>query len=123
LEHLEEMAKILNHPRVYSFLHVPIQAGSDAVLRAMRREYTQAEFCQVVDYLKALVSRMNIATDVICGFPTESDMDFEDTLDVVRKYQFASLHISQVCASHLYRGSIWFKDISLSSVSLNSALT
>ena len=51
LEHLEEMAKILNHPRVYSFLHIPVQSGSDAVLADMKREYCAADFCKIVDYL------------------------------------------------------------------------
>lgn len=62
------MAKILKHPRVYSFLHVPVQAGADSVLHAMRREYTNAEFCRVVDYLLEHVPDMTIATDVICGW-------------------------------------------------------
>ena len=46
------MAKILNHPRVYSFLHVPVQAASDSVLMDMRREYCQADFRMVADFLK-----------------------------------------------------------------------
>lgn len=46
------MCKILSHPRVYSFLHVPVQSGSDAVLGEMKREYTVADFRKVVDTLK-----------------------------------------------------------------------
>ena len=49
---LQEIADILNHPRVYAFLHIPVQSGSDCVLREMKREYTSAQFCQVVDYLQ-----------------------------------------------------------------------
>lgn len=52
LEHLEEMAKILNHPRVYSFLHVPVQSGSDQVLFDMKREYCRADFELVVNFLQ-----------------------------------------------------------------------
>lgn len=48
----QEIADILNHPRVYSFLHVPVQAGNDAVLSDMRREYTNADFCRVVDFMR-----------------------------------------------------------------------
>ncbi|ORZ32588.1 hypothetical protein BCR44DRAFT_37915 [Catenaria anguillulae PL171] len=97
LEHLAEMARIFGHPQVYSFLHVPIQAASDRVLEDMRRQYTQADFRHVVDFLRANVpgGGVNIATDIICGFPTESDDDFLDTLDLVRHYKFPSLHISQ----------------------------
>ncbi|KAK7485362.1 hypothetical protein BaRGS_00023461 [Batillaria attramentaria] len=95
LEHLEEMAKILNHPRVYSFLHVPVQSASDSVLMDMRREYCCADFKHVVDFLRERVPDVNIATDIICGFPTETEKDFEETLELVRQYKFASLFINQ----------------------------
>ena len=52
LEHLDDMAAVLRHPRVYSFLHVPVQSGSDAVLADMKREYCQEDFRHVVDFLK-----------------------------------------------------------------------
>ena len=52
LEHIESMATILQHPRVYSFLHIPIQSGSDPVLADMKREYSVDDFCQIVNYLK-----------------------------------------------------------------------
>ena len=48
----QEMAKILQHPRVYAFLHVPVQAGSDSVLMDMKREYCQQDFRHVVDFLR-----------------------------------------------------------------------
>ncbi|VDN38170.1 unnamed protein product [Gongylonema pulchrum] len=51
LDFLEDIARILNHPRVYSFLHIPVQSGSDAVLSDMKREYTCADFCRVADYM------------------------------------------------------------------------
>ncbi|XP_076462834.1 threonylcarbamoyladenosine tRNA methylthiotransferase-like [Babylonia areolata] len=95
LEHLEEMAKILNHPRVYSFLHVPVQSASDSVLMDMRREYCCADFRRVADFLKARVPDVTIATDIICGFPTETEKDFEETLELVRQYKFPSLFINQ----------------------------
>lgn len=81
------MAKIFKHPRVYAFLHLPLQSASDAVLYSMKREYTQADFCHVVDYLREHVRTLvawtllltyciqvpgiTIATDIICGFPGE----------------------------------------------------
>ena len=52
MEHVKDMAAILAHSRVYSFLHVPVQCGSDAVLEDMKREYTIADFRHLVDYLK-----------------------------------------------------------------------
>lgn len=52
LEHLEEIAKIMSHPRVYRFLHVPVQSGSDSVLADMKREYCRQDFEHVVNFLQ-----------------------------------------------------------------------
>uniref|UniRef100_W5LBK5 tRNA-t(6)A37 methylthiotransferase n=1 Tax=Astyanax mexicanus TaxID=7994 RepID=W5LBK5_ASTMX len=95
LEHLEEMAKILNHPRVYGFLHVPVQSASDSVLMDMKREYCCDDFRRVVDFLKDRVPGITIATDIICGFPGETDEDFQETMELVKKYRFPSLFINQ----------------------------
>ena len=65
-----------------------LQAGSDAVLGDMRREYTVAEFCKVVDFLKERVEGLTIVTDIIAGFPTETCEDWEETMDLCRKYKF-----------------------------------
>ena len=62
LNHLNSIAEILNHSNVYSFLHVPVQSGSDAVLGAMRREYNTDDFCKVIDTLREQVHDVNIAT-------------------------------------------------------------
>lgn len=94
-EHLEEMAKILNHPRVYAFLHIPVQSASDSVLMDMRREYCVADFRRVVDFLKEKVPGITIATDIICGFPGETDEDFQETMKLVEQYKFPSLFINQ----------------------------
>ncbi|XP_032037337.1 threonylcarbamoyladenosine tRNA methylthiotransferase isoform X1 [Aythya fuligula] len=95
LEHLEEMAKILNHPRVYAFLHIPVQSASDSVLMDMKREYCVADFKRVVDFLKEKVPGITIATDIICGFPGETDEDFQETMKLVEQYRFPSLFINQ----------------------------
>ncbi|ESP05671.1 hypothetical protein LOTGIDRAFT_102163 [Lottia gigantea] len=95
LEHLEEMAKILKHPRVYSFLHVPVQTASDSVLMDMKREYCVEDFKHVVNFLKTRVLDVTIATDLICGFPTETEEDFEETMQLVDEYRFPSLFINQ----------------------------
>ena len=95
LEHLTAIADALNHPFVYSYLHIPVQSGSDAVLRGMNREYTVAEFTHVIDTLTALVPGVQFATDIICGFPGETDDDFSETLALIAKYRFSHVHISQ----------------------------
>ncbi|KAI5067603.1 hypothetical protein GOP47_0018131, partial [Adiantum capillus-veneris] len=95
LEHLEEIANILCHPSVYTFLHVPVQSGSDNVLNAMKREYSVGAFRRVVDTLLKLVPGMQIATDIICGFPGETEGDFEETIKLIEQYRFPQVHISQ----------------------------
>ncbi|XP_039482958.1 threonylcarbamoyladenosine tRNA methylthiotransferase [Drosophila santomea] len=95
LEHLEEVAKVLQHPRVYAFLHVPVQSGSDSVLGEMKREYCRKDFEHVVDFLRERVPGVTIATDIICGFPTETEEDFEETMTLCAKYRFPSLFINQ----------------------------
>jgi len=96
LEHLEAMGEILSHPRVYAFLHVPVQSGSDAVLTDMRREYCRDDFRRVAQVLRDRVQGgVTIATDVICGFPTETPEDFEETMTLIQEFKFPSLFINQ----------------------------
>lgn len=95
LEHLEAIAEILNHPRVYAFLHLPVQSGSDAVLSDMKREYCVADFERVVNFLRDRVPGISIATDIICGFPTETEQDFDSTMELCSKHRFPSLFINQ----------------------------
>eukprot|EP01086_Lenisia_limosa_P003065 TRINITY_DN17260_c0_g1_i1.p1 TRINITY_DN17260_c0_g1~~TRINITY_DN17260_c0_g1_i1.p1 ORF type:complete len:505 (-),score=66.95 TRINITY_DN17260_c0_g1_i1:33-1526(-) len=96
LAHLEAVAKTLNHPQVYAFLHIPVQSGSDHVLDVMNRQYTCQEFVDTVDYLKEHVPGITIATDIICGFPGETDEDHQETLDLLRRFEFPIVNISQM---------------------------
>ncbi|KAM9230173.1 LOW QUALITY PROTEIN: threonylcarbamoyladenosine tRNA methylthiotransferase-like [Dugong dugon] len=95
LEHLEEMAKMCNHPRVYAFLHIPVQSTSDTILMEMKREYCMAEFKRVVNFLKEKVPGITIATDITCGFPGDTDQDFQETVKLIEEYKFPSLFINQ----------------------------
>jgi threonylcarbamoyladenosine tRNA methylthiotransferase CDKAL1 len=95
LDLLEEIAECLNHPRMYSFLHVPVQSGSDAVLSRMVREYSAADFATVCDEMLKRVPGLQLATDIIVGFPGETEEEFEETMALLRKYRFAVCNISQ----------------------------
>ncbi|UIZ20614.1 hypothetical protein KXD40_000299 [Peronospora effusa] len=95
LDHLDAIAEVLKHDRVYSFLHVPVQSGSDDVLLAMNREYTRDDFRRVADKLLAKVPDLTLATDIICGFPTETEEDFDETMELVENYRFHIMNISQ----------------------------
>jgi tRNA-2-methylthio-N6-dimethylallyladenosine synthase len=70
-------------------LHMPMQSGSDAVLKAMRRSYRAERYLGILDRVRAAMPDAAITTDIIVGFPGETDADFEATLDVVRAARFA----------------------------------
>lgn len=96
--HIDGIIEALKRPNVHSFMHIPVQSGSDNVLKAMRREYTVAEFCYLVDRLKEAIPDLFLLTDIICGFPAETPEDWEETMALVRKYRFNGLHCSQFYA-------------------------
>jgi tRNA-2-methylthio-N6-dimethylallyladenosine synthase len=70
-------------------LHMPLQSGSDPVLRAMRRAYRRNKYLGILDRVRAAIPGAAITTDIIVGFPGETERDFEDTLDLVRRARFA----------------------------------
>ena len=83
-EWAEEFADALAHPRFFRFAHVPVQSGSDAVLRDMARPYAADGFRRIAEVLRARMPDVTLATDLIVGFPTETEADFADTLRLVR---------------------------------------
>ena len=84
---IEAMAQT---PNVMPQLHMPLQSGSDRVLKAMRRSYRQAKFLGIIDRVRAAMPHAAITTDIIVGFPGETEEDFQATLDVVRQARFAN---------------------------------
>jgi len=76
-------------PNVMPQLHMPLQSGSNAVLRAMRRAYRRDSYLAILDKVRAAIPEAAITTDIIVGFPGETEADFADTLDVVRLARFA----------------------------------
>ena len=92
---IEEISELFHHPNLYCFLHIPIQSGNDKVLHQMGRGYSVADFEYLVDLLMERVPDIHIATDVICGFPNETTEEFRDTLNILEKYQFITVNISQ----------------------------
>jgi tRNA-2-methylthio-N6-dimethylallyladenosine synthase len=76
-------------PNVMPQLHMPLQSGSDVVLRAMRRSYRQARYLDIIARVRTAMPDAAITTDIIVGFPGETDADFEETLTVAREARFA----------------------------------
>lgn len=74
-------------------LHIPLQSGSEKVLKAMHRKYTKADFKAKLDYIRSLMSDIAITTDVIVGFPGESDEDFNEMFEFIKLLKFSELHV------------------------------
>jgi tRNA-2-methylthio-N6-dimethylallyladenosine synthase len=79
-------------PKVCKHLHMPVQSGSDPVLKSMRRRYTRQEYLDLVDQLRSEVPDVAVSTDMIVGFPGETEADFDLTLDLVRRVRFHSMY-------------------------------
>ena len=87
-EFIEEFAK---NPKICKSMHMPLQSGSSKVLKEMKRGYTKESFLNRVEKLRSVCPTVSISTDIIVGFPGESDEDFENTLDVVKKVGFEQI--------------------------------
>ncbi len=85
---LQEFA---SNPKICKQIHVPLQSGSTSLLKSMKRGYTKENFINRCDKIRTLCPEASISTDIIVGFPNESEEDFEDTMDVLEKVRFEQL--------------------------------
>ena len=87
LEVLKVMAKYDN---ICNYIHLPVQSGSNAILKKMNRQHTREEYFQLIDSIRKIIPDCGISHDMIAGFPTETDQDHQDTLDLMDyvKYDF-----------------------------------
>jgi tRNA-2-methylthio-N6-dimethylallyladenosine synthase len=79
-------------PKIAPFFHLPLQSGSNAILKAMNRTYTREKYLSIAFELKDNIPGIALSTDVIIGFPGESDEDFSDTMDILRKVEFDNVY-------------------------------
>lgn len=79
-------------PKVCKHLHMPVQSGSTRILAAMRRRHTRDEYLDLVAQLRAEVPGLSLSTDVIVGFPGETEADFDQTMDLVRRVRYHSMY-------------------------------
>lgn len=84
---MDEMAE---SNKICSNLHLPMQAGSDKVLKDMNRRYTREKYLGLIDGLRTRMPDIGITTDIMVGFPTETEQDFQDTLDIVERVRFSN---------------------------------
>lgn len=86
------IAAVRDLPKVCKHFHLPVQSGSNSVLRAMRRRYTREEYFDLLHRLRGEVPGISLSTDIIVGFPGETDQDFDQTMDLVRQAEFSFIY-------------------------------
>jgi threonylcarbamoyladenosine tRNA methylthiotransferase CDKAL1 len=92
---LSDLANVLHSPKVYSFLHMPVQSGSDRILQSMGRRYSAGDYQRIVDYIRRSVDDISLITDVIAGYPGETDEDFRQTIDLLRAVQPDKVNVTR----------------------------
>ncbi len=92
---LDGFIEVLKDPRVFKYAHIPLQSGSDKVLKIMKRKYTYDEFRDLIRELRRKIPEVTIATDVIVGHPGEDEEDFIMTVEALRELMIDKVHIAQ----------------------------
>lgn len=92
---IDRLAPAFAHEKIFGFVHLPVQSGSDAVLASMNRGYTAAEFEAVVAAFRAEIPDVRVSTDIIAGFPTEGCREFDETLEMLGRVRPTKVNITR----------------------------
>jgi len=92
---VEKLAEIFKNEKIFKFLHLPVQSGSNKVLKDMKRGYTVEEFLDWIRIFRKKVKKITISTDIIVGFPTETEKDFEETILLLKKLKPDVVNLSK----------------------------
>ncbi|MEE0934413.1 MAG: tRNA (N(6)-L-threonylcarbamoyladenosine(37)-C(2))-methylthiotransferase [Methanobrevibacter sp.] len=95
LNDVDEIIDAMKHPKVYNFIHLPIQSGSDKVLSEMRRGHTIEQYLDIVSKFKSEIPDLTLAVDIIVGYPTETDEDFDLTVELLKNIKPSLIHLSK----------------------------
>ncbi|MGC8587284.1 MAG: tRNA (N(6)-L-threonylcarbamoyladenosine(37)-C(2))-methylthiotransferase [Candidatus Micrarchaeia archaeon] len=93
--YIDRLIDVYNSEKVYKFVHLPVQSGSDKVLKEMNRKYSVDDFIGYVKEFRSKMPNISIATDIIVGYPTETESDFEETLELIRKVKPSITNVSK----------------------------
>ncbi len=97
LKLLDRLIDVYRDERVYKFLHLPVQSGSDSVIKAMNRTYTVRQFERIVGKFRGEIDDLCLSTDIIVGFPGETDADFEKTISLIERVRPDVINVSRFC--------------------------
>lgn len=89
----EFLDEVIKYPKFCDHFHLSLQSGSNSVLKRMNRRYTREEYMETVERIRRYYPNAGITTDIIVGFPGETDEEFQDTLDLVKKVKFSRVHV------------------------------
>ncbi|MBN1503387.1 tRNA (N(6)-L-threonylcarbamoyladenosine(37)-C(2))-methylthiotransferase [Candidatus Woesearchaeota archaeon] len=92
---LNDLIKIYKNEKIFKFLHIPVQSGNNRILGLMNRKYTVQDFKKIIYEFRKQIPEITISTDIICGFPTETKKDFNDSLELIKEAKPDVLNISR----------------------------
>ncbi|HEY9407405.1 MAG TPA: tRNA (N(6)-L-threonylcarbamoyladenosine(37)-C(2))-methylthiotransferase [Nitrososphaera sp.] len=112
---LDRMVRLFcENDKLFKFLHIPVQSGSNRVLRKMKRGHTSKTFIDIVQAFRDRIPEMTISTDIIVGFPSETEDDFKQTIDLLERSELDTVNISRYAARPKTEASGW-KEMKVSS--------
>jgi tRNA A37 methylthiotransferase MiaB len=94
-KYYKDLINIFKDKKIIKFLHLPVQSGSDKVLKDMKRDYTIKEFKKIVKEFRKEIPNICISTDIIVGYPTETEEDFKKTIELIKNLRFEVINVSK----------------------------
>jgi MiaB-like tRNA modifying enzyme len=98
INQIDDIAYSINHPKIYRFLHLPVQSGDNYILQIMKRGYTVNEFIDLIYRFRELIPDLTLATDIIVGFPTENDEQFRASMNLIQTIKPDIVNITRFSA-------------------------
>ncbi|MGI0084564.1 MAG: tRNA (N(6)-L-threonylcarbamoyladenosine(37)-C(2))-methylthiotransferase, partial [Nitrososphaerales archaeon] len=109
---LDELIDAFKHEKMFKFLHLPVQSGSGRILKEMRRGYSLKAFYETLDRFRSEIPRLTLSTDMICGFPSETESEFQESLELLRQSKPDVVNISRFGARSGTRAAVMEDQIS-----------
>jgi MiaB-like tRNA modifying enzyme len=92
---VDDLIEVFKDSKIYKFIHLPLQSGSDAILSQMKRDYTIEEFLDIVRRFRSVFQDITLSTDIIVGFPSETESQFNESLDIIKLVQPSLTNVSK----------------------------